>query len=58
MPAVTRLAFRLVVVFALALLWPGPSPQRAAGLVCVFVAVGCLVAALRLGEKPVGGFNR
>jgi hypothetical protein len=57
--ALLRLAFRLLVAIGLAALWPGPSPQRAAGAFCVFLAAGCVTAALRFKERPWGdGINR
>ena len=53
-PALRRLAFRLVTIVAFAALWPAPSVAGATAILCVALAVGCLVAAHVLGE-PIGG---
>lgn len=51
-PFLVRLAFRLSVAFALAIIWPGPHPRAAAGALCLAMAVACVAAAMRFGEKP------
>lgn len=57
--ALGRLAFRLVIVLVLSVLWPGDAPNVAAGILCVLLAVGGAGVAWASGEKAVGaGLNR
>ena len=57
--ALTRLAFRLAVVLVFALAWPGEAAARAAGVLCLVLAVGCFAVARTSGEKISGpGLNR
>ena len=37
-----RLAFRLAVVLVFGIAWPGELPARAAGILCLVLAVGCV----------------
>lgn len=56
-----RFAFRLSVIIALGLLWPGSSPPAAtaAAALSLMLGVGCLVAADTFGEPIKGpGLNR
>ena len=54
-----RLAFRLAVVLVFAIAWPGEAPARAAGILCLVLAVGCVGTARASGEKAKGpGLNR
>lgn len=62
-PATTlrRLAFRLIVIIAFGLLWPGSSsPAATAAAVLSFVlGVGCWAGAVAFGEQMTGnGLNR
>ena len=52
--ALQRLTFRLLVVVAFAGLWPGPRPGMASAVLCAFLAMGCLGAAIALGEPLFG----
>jgi hypothetical protein len=45
-----RLTFRLLVVAAFAVLWPGPSAAIATGALSMLLGAGCLVAAHAFGE--------
>ncbi len=56
-----RFAFRLIVILALGLLWPGSSPPAAtaAAALSLILGVGCLAAADAFGEPIKGsGLNR
>ena len=48
-----RLLLRLGVVFAFARLWPSEAPARAAGILCLSFAAGCLAFAWMSGERVV-----
>ena len=57
--ALSRLAFRLGIALLFSIGWPGDAPARAAGILCLVLAVGSLWAALALGEAAKSpGFNR
>jgi hypothetical protein len=45
-----RLAFRLLVVVAFAVLWPEPSAAIATAAFSILLGAGCLVAAHAFGE--------
>ena len=45
-----RLAFRLLVVVAFAVLWPEPSTAIATAAFSILLGAGCLVAAHAFGE--------
>ena len=49
-----RLAFRLLVIVAFALLWPGPALPIATAALCVLLASGCLAVAFAHGESLAG----
>jgi magnesium-transporting ATPase (P-type) len=54
-----RLTFRLGVGLVFALVWPGDARGRAAGVLCLVLAGGCVAAAWGSGEKTRGaGLNR
>jgi hypothetical protein len=54
-----RLAFRLLIAIAFALLWPGRTPGAATAVLLSLLAAGCLVGAIVRGEAPFGeGLNR
>lgn len=54
-----RLAFRLMIIFVLSILWPGQVPAQAAGFLSCLLGVVVLWVAYGSGEKPVGtGLNR
>ncbi len=60
-PTLRRLAFRLVVIIALGLLWHGSSPPAAtaAAALSFVLGVGCWAGALAFGEQVTGnGLNR
>jgi hypothetical protein len=48
-----RLAFRLLVIVAFALLWPSQSVAVATAALCTVLAMGCFAAAHVFGE-PFG----
>jgi hypothetical protein len=52
--ALRRLVFRLVVIVALAAVWPGPDVAAVTALLCLGLSVGCLVAAL-VRHEPIRG---
>ncbi len=57
--ALSRLAFRLAVVFLFALAWPRDAAAQAAGMLCLILAAGCFAMAQVLKESPRGpGLNR
>lgn len=49
-PALGRLALRLVVIVALAALWPRPSVAEVTAPLCIMLAVGCGATAYVRGE--------
>jgi hypothetical protein len=49
-----RLAFRLAIVLVLSVLWPGDSPARAAGVLCVLLAAVIFWTAYAWRERPAG----
>ena len=52
--ALRRLTFRPLVVVVFAGLWPGPRPGMVSAAFCAFLAMGCVGAAIALGEPLFG----
>jgi hypothetical protein len=57
--SVSRFTFRAIVVALFATIWPGKSRAAASSLLCFFLALGCVLAAVRWKEPIYGsGLNR
>jgi hypothetical protein len=55
MTTLCRLGFKFLVIFTFAVLWPAADIAFATGILCLALAVGCLVAALARREPIRGG---
>src|SRR5271165_3981210 len=54
-----RFLFRLLVIAVFAALWPGPSTRSATAVLCLVLAVGCVLSAIAFREPLRGsGLNR